>query len=141
MSNFIIINVWKGLSCKSFIMKCKKISSLCHCWTYQKLNGKALQYSMSCYILVCVDIGHAAVTFNHYHCFHIITLGVNFVNVLCTCFSHELFGAKTLNPKHSFVIFGANILYKKCACKTLMKLTPVYVHTRARAHAASIIMG
>ncbi len=34
------------------------------------------------------------------------------------------FGTKISNPKHSFVIFGANISYEKCAHKTLMKLTP-----------------
>jgi len=28
------------------------------------------------------------------------------------------------NPKHSFVIFGAKILFKKRTRKTLMKLTP-----------------
>jgi hypothetical protein len=27
-------------------------------------------------------------------------------------------------PKHSFVIFGAKILYEKCMRKMLMKLTP-----------------
>jgi len=31
---------------------------------------------------------------------------------------------KISNPKHSFVIFGAKILYKKRARKMLMKLTP-----------------
>jgi hypothetical protein len=31
---------------------------------------------------------------------------------------------KISNPKHSFVIFGAKILYEKCVRKTLMKLTP-----------------
>jgi len=31
---------------------------------------------------------------------------------------------KISNPKHSFVIFGAKILYKKCVRKTLMKSTP-----------------
>ncbi len=30
---------------------------------------------------------------------------------------------KISNPKHSFVIFGAKILWEKCASKTLMKLT------------------
>jgi len=40
-------------------------------------------------------------------------------------YKRTFFGAKTSNPKHSFVIFGTKILYKKCARKTLMKLTPV----------------
>jgi len=34
------------------------------------------------------------------------------------------FGAKISNPKASFVIFGAKILYKKCARNLLMKSTP-----------------
>jgi hypothetical protein len=33
------------------------------------------------------------------------------------------FGAKNFKQKHSFVIFGTKILYKKCTLKTLMKLT------------------
>jgi len=37
----------------------------------------------------------------------------------CTKFWRQ----KISNPKHSFVIFGAKILYKKCMRKTLMKLT------------------
>jgi hypothetical protein len=43
--------------------------------------------------------------------------GVNFINVIRTHFSYEIFGVKTSNPKASFVVFGAknNI--------TLMKLT------------------
>jgi len=36
---------------------------------------------------------------------------------------HKIFGAKISNPKARFVIFGAKILYKKHARKTLMKLT------------------
>jgi len=39
-------------------------------------------------------------------------------------FSYKIFGAKTSNPKHSCVIFGAKILYIKCRHKTLLKLTP-----------------
>jgi len=42
-----------------------------------------------------------------------------YARVFCTIF----FGAKISNPKASFVVFGTKILYKKCACKTLMKLT------------------
>jgi len=49
---------------------------------------------------------------------------VNFINVIRESYLYEIFGAKTSNPKHSFVIFGAKILYKKCVRKTLMKLTP-----------------
>ena len=52
---------------------------------------------------------------------------VNFINILCVLFC-QYFGAKKIsNPKHSFVIFGPKIWYKKCARKMLMKLTP-YVH-------------
>jgi len=39
-------------------------------------------------------------------------------------FSYKIFGAKIPNPKASFVVLGAKILYKKCARKTLMKSTP-----------------
>jgi len=35
-----------------------------------------------------------------------------------------IFGSKILNPKASFVVFGAKISYEKCTRKTLMKLTP-----------------
>jgi hypothetical protein len=45
--------------------------------------------------------------------------GVNFINVLWARFSYKI-----SNPKASFAVFGAKILYKKCVCKTLMKLTP-----------------
>jgi len=31
-------------------------------------------------------------------------------------------GKKISNPKHSFLIFGTKILYKKCALEMLMKL-------------------
>jgi hypothetical protein len=34
------------------------------------------------------------------------------------------FYAKISDPKHSFVIFGAKIVYEKLSHKTLMKLTP-----------------
>jgi len=37
-------------------------------------------------------------------------------------FSYKIFGAKISNPKACFVIFGAKILYEKCARNTLMKL-------------------
>ncbi len=50
--------------------------------------------------------------------------GVNFINIICALFHLKFLGTKTSNPKHSFVIFGAKILYKQCVHKTLMKLTP-----------------
>jgi len=56
--------------------------------------------------------------------------GVNFINVLHGHFLYKIFDAKTSNPNYSFVIFGAKILYEKCACTSLMKLTafvPVWV--------------
>jgi len=34
------------------------------------------------------------------------------------------FWAKTSNPKHSFVTFGAEISYEKRVLKTFMKFTP-----------------
>jgi len=49
---------------------------------------------------------------------------VNFINVLCAHFCTKVFSAAFFlvsNPKHSFVIFGAKILYEKRVCKTLMK--------------------
>jgi len=42
-----------------------------------------------------------------------------YARFLCPIFWRQ----KISNPKHSFVIFGAKILYKKCASKMLMKLT------------------
>ncbi len=42
---------------------------------------------------------------------------VNFINILLACFLYEIFGAKISNPKASFVIFGAKILYEKRARK------------------------
>jgi len=36
---------------------------------------------------------------------------------------------KNSNPKHSFVIFGAKILFEKHAHKMLMKLTPNLFYT------------
>jgi len=54
---------------------------------------------------------------------------VNYINVIHVPFLCKIFGAKTSNPKHSFVIFGTKILYKKCACKMLMKLTPIVKFT------------
>jgi len=48
--------------------------------------------------------------------------GVNFIDVLCACFSYKILTPKITNPKPSFVIFDAKISAKKCA-KTLMKLT------------------
>jgi len=56
--------------------------------------------------------------------------GVNFINVLPTRAFFEckplwqLFGSFS-QVTFGFVIFGAKILYEKCAHKTLMKLTPV----------------
>ncbi len=42
------------------------------------------------------------------------------------CIFCQYFGAKKLQSQcFSFVIFGAKILYKICACKKLMKLTVV----------------
>jgi hypothetical protein len=49
--------------------------------------------------------------------------GVNFINILCLIFLYKIFGTKISNPKASFVVFGAKILYEKYARKTLMKLT------------------
>jgi hypothetical protein len=40
--------------------------------------------------------------------------GVNFINVVR---SYEILGAKTSNPKHSFVIFGAKISFKNAQVK------------------------
>jgi len=45
--------------------------------------------------------------------------GVNFINILCECFSPISFCQKVVK----LLIFGAKILYEKGACKTLMKLT------------------
>jgi len=49
---------------------------------------------------------------------------VNFINILPAHFAPIFWCQKNLNPKQSFVIFGAKILYKKSAHKMLMKLTP-----------------
>ncbi len=43
----------------------------------------------------------------------------HFTGIFLTIFWHQ----KISNPKHSFAIFGTKILYKKCASKTLMKLS------------------
>ncbi len=59
--------------------------------------------------------------------------GVNFINVICARFLYKIFGAKTSDPKHSFVIFGAKIVYEKRVRKTLMKLTPEVSTTGCRA--------
>jgi len=52
----------------------------------------------------------------------------NFINILRVLFLYESascsFSLVMFWLKHSFVIFGAKFLYKKCACKMLMKLTP-----------------
>jgi len=50
--------------------------------------------------------------------------GVNFINVLHMHFLYKFFGAKILNPKQRFVIFGGKILYEKSMRKTFLKLTP-----------------
>ncbi len=42
-------------------------------------------------------------------------------------FSYEILGAKISNSKHSFVIFGAKISYKKITRRMLVKLTPALV--------------
>jgi len=52
-----------------------------------------------------------------------ISLAVNFINILPALFLDKIFGAKISNPKASFVVFGAKILYEKCTHKMLMKLT------------------
>jgi hypothetical protein len=49
--------------------------------------------------------------------------GVNFINILCTHFALIFWHQIISNPKHSFVIFDAKILYKKHSSKTLMKMT------------------
>jgi hypothetical protein len=51
------------------------------------------------------------------------TTSVNFINVLHARFLYKIFGAKISNPKASFVVFGAKILFKKHVLKTLMKST------------------
>ncbi len=43
-------------------------------------------------------------------------------NILRAHFLLVFWHQKFPNPKHSFVIFWANILYEKCAHKTLMKI-------------------
>jgi len=53
--------------------------------------------------------------------------GVNFINILPAHFSYKIFSAKISNPKVSFVVFDAKILYKKRMQKTLMKLTTGFV--------------
>jgi len=56
---------------------------------------------------------------------HTIRISVaNFINILRAHFGPIFLCQKISNPKHSFVIFGAKILYEKCARKMLMKLTP-----------------
>jgi len=51
---------------------------------------------------------------------------VNFINILRTHFELIFWHQKISNPKQSFIIFGAKILYKKRVHKTLMKLTPIW---------------
>jgi len=86
------------------------------------------------------------ITLSGFHCFYLLssiskycmdscchelfftTSGFNFIKVLRLRFLYESawcsFFLVTFWRIHSFVIFGANFLYKKCACKTMMKLTP-----------------
>ena len=57
----------------------------------------------------------------------ILTPVVNFINILLTYFLYESawrsFSLVTFWQKHSFVIFGAKILYDQLVRKILMKLT------------------
>jgi len=39
-------------------------------------------------------------------------------------FVKKIWCQKVTKPKQNFVFFGAKILYEKCPCTTLMKLTP-----------------
>jgi len=48
---------------------------------------------------------------------------VNFINISHAHFAPIFWCQKISNPKHSFVIFGTQILHKICTNKTLMKLT------------------
>jgi hypothetical protein len=48
------------------------------------------------------------------------------VSISSTVFLYEIFGAKISKPKASFIVYGAKILYKKRAKKTLTKLTTVF---------------
>jgi len=49
---------------------------------------------------------------------------VNFINILCALFCQYFGCKKFLNPKHSFVSFGAKILFEKRVRNMLLKLTP-----------------
>jgi len=42
---------------------------------------------------------------------------------------HTKYLAPKLQTQNSFVIFGAKILYEKCARKTLTKLTPAFLES------------
>ncbi len=55
---------------------------------------------------------------------------VNLINILSVLpvFFLIFWCQKFQNPKHSFVIFWAKILYKKCVCETLMKVTAGHVY-------------
>jgi hypothetical protein len=53
-----------------------------------------------------------------------IRSAVNFINIFRVNFLYKILAPKNFKPKHTFVIVGAKILYGKCACKTLMRLTP-----------------
>jgi len=44
-------------------------------------------------------------------------------------FRTKFLASKFQNPKNSFVVFGAKILYEKRVHKMLMKLTPVVIFT------------
>jgi len=52
---------------------------------------------------------------------------VNFINILRTLFSPIFWRQKISNPKHSFVIFGAKLMYEKYTRKILMILVDLRV--------------
>jgi hypothetical protein len=49
-----------------------------------------------------------------------LTPGVNFISICCARFLYESKLSSFSLTTFVFVIFGAKILYEKCACKTLM---------------------
>jgi len=50
---------------------------------------------------------------------------VDFINICCPPFLYKIESRSYILLHFSFVIFGAKILYKKCALKMLMKLKAV----------------
>jgi len=50
--------------------------------------------------------------------------GVNFINILRVYFTYKILAPKITKLCFGFEILAPKILYKKCVCKTLMKLTP-----------------